>query len=128
MVKGLRSGAAAAGGMGGGLAIAGGAILGPLAWTFVGVVFIAETGINYRRYKRGEISKKELKTRIKQGAVGTIGGLACASAGAALGFVIGSAAFPVVGSIVGVVLGGVVGGLVGKRLSLRMLIKIEEKI
>ena len=54
-----------AGGMGGGLAIAGGALLGPLAWTFVGVVFIAETGINYRRFKRGEISKKELKTRIK---------------------------------------------------------------
>jgi phage tail tape-measure protein len=60
--------------------------------------------------------------------VGTVGGLACASAGALLGFVVGSSLFPVVGSIVGVLLGGVVGGLAGKRLSVKVLARIEDKI
>ena len=113
---------------GAGVALAGSAIIGPLAWTFVGVIYIAETGINYRRYKRGDITKDEFKKRVKQGAVGTVGGLACASAGAAIGFLIGSALFPVVGSVAGVLIGGVVGGLAGKRLSIKMLNKIEEKI
>lgn len=111
-----------------GLALAGSAVLGPVAWTFVGLVYVAETGINYRRMKRGEITKEEFKKRVKQGAVGTVGGLACASAGAALGFVIGSALFPVVGSIVGVLLGGVLGGIAGKKLSVRLLTKIEKKL
>ena len=110
------------------MALAGSAVLGPVAWTFVGLVYVAETGINYRRMKRGEITKEEFKKRVKQGAVGTVGGLACASAGAALGFVIGSALFPVVGSIVGVLLGGVLGGVAGKKLSLRLLTKIEKKL
>lgn len=125
--KGLRT-AALVGTGGSGVALAGSAIIGPLAWTFVGVVYLAETGINYRRYKRGAISKEEFKNRLKQGAVGTVGGLACASAGAALGFVIGSACFPVVGSIVGVLVGGVAGGVTGKRLSLKMMSKIEAKM
>jgi hypothetical protein len=128
LIKGARSAALVTSGAGGAMAIAGGAIMGPIAWSFVGIIYIAETGINYRRYKRGDISKDEFKTRMKQGAVGTVGGLACASAGALLGFVIGSTLFPVVGSIVGVLLGGVVGGLAGKRLSIRMLMKIEAKI
>lgn len=125
-MKGTKS--AALVGTGGGVALAGSAIIGPLAWTFVGVIYLAETGINYRRYKRGDITKQEFKTRVKQGAVGTVGGIACASAGAALGFVIGSACFPVVGSIVGVLVGGVAGGLAGKRLSIKMLNKIEAKM
>lgn len=127
-MKGAKSAAVVTSGAGNAIAIAGGAIIGPLAWSFVGLVYIAETGINYRRYKRGDITKDEFKTRMKTGAVGTVGGLACASAGALLGFVVGSALFPVVGSIVGVLLGGVVGGLAGKRLSVRMLMKIEAKI
>lgn len=127
LLKGVRS-AAMVGTGGAGLALAGSAILGPVAWTFVGLVFVAETGINYRRFKRGEISKDEFKNRVKQGAVGTIGGLACASAGAALGFVIGSALFPVVGSIVGVLLGGVIGGVAGKKMSVRLLTRIEKKL
>jgi len=115
-------------GTGHALGMAGGAIIGPIAWSFVGIVYLAETGINYRRYKRGDISKSEFKSRMKTGAVGTVGGLACASAGALLGFVIGSALFPVVGSVVGVLLGGVVGGMTGKRLSIKVLNKIEDKI
>lgn len=115
-------------GSGNAMALAGGAIIGPIAWTYVGLVFVAETGINYRRYKRGDITKAEFKDRLKQNAVGTVGGLACASAGALLGFLAGSAVFPVVGSIVGVFLGGVVGGIAGKRLSIKVLNKIETKI
>jgi len=64
LLKGVRS-AAMVGTAGGGLAIAGSAILGPVAWTFVGLVYVAETGINYRRMKRGEISKDEFKKRVK---------------------------------------------------------------
>lgn len=126
-MKGARA-AAVVGTGGAGLAIAGSAIIGPVAWTFVGVVYIAETSINYRRMKRGEITKDEFKKRVRQGAVGTVGGLACASAGAALGFLIGSACFPVIGSVVGVLIGGVAGGLAGKSLSVRMLAKIEKKL
>lgn len=92
------------------------------------MVYIAESGYNYRLFKRGKISKTEFKDRLKQGAVGTVGGLACASAGAALGFVVGSTIFPVVGSIIGVFVGGVAGGISGKRLSLKLLMRIEEKI
>ena len=51
LVKGARS--AALVGSGNALALAGGAIIGPLAWGFVGVVFIAETGINFRQLKKG---------------------------------------------------------------------------
>ena len=50
---------------GAGVALAGSAILGPVAWTFVGVVYVAETGINYRRMKRGEITKEEFKKRVR---------------------------------------------------------------
>jgi len=111
-----------------GISIAGGAIIGPVAWSFVGIVYIAETSINYRRYKKGDISKTEFIARAKTGAVGTIGGLAGASAGAALGFLAGSAIFPVVGSIVGVLIGGVAGGLVGRKLSVKLFVSIENKI
>lgn len=51
------------GGMG--IAMAGSAIIGPVAWTFVGLVYVAETGINYRRMKRGEITKEEFENRVK---------------------------------------------------------------
>lgn len=111
-----------------GISIAGGAIMGPIAWSFVGIVYIAETSINYRRYKRGDISKTEFIARAKTGAVGTIGGLAGATAGAALGFLAGSAVFPVVGSIVGVLVGGVVGGLAGRKMSVKLFVGIENKI
>ena len=111
-----------------GIAIAGGAIMGPIAWSFVGIVYIAETSINYRRYKKGDISKTEFIARAKTGAVGTIGGLAGASAGAALGFLAGSACFPVVGSIVGVLAGGIIGGLCGRKLSVKLFVSIENKI
>ena len=53
------------GSSGAGVALAGSAIIGTLAWTFVGVIYIAETGINYRRYKRGDITKDEFKKRVK---------------------------------------------------------------
>jgi outer membrane lipoprotein SlyB len=99
-----------------------------LAWTFVAVIFIAETGINYHFMKKGLITKKEFKKRMKLRAVGTVGGLACASGGAALGFLAGSAAFPVVGSIVGVILGGFAGGLIGNRLSVASLNAVERRI
>ncbi len=65
LLKGARSAAVVTSGAGNAIAIAGGAIIGPLAWSFVGLVYIAETGINYRRYKRGDISKSEFKTRMK---------------------------------------------------------------
>jgi len=127
--KGVRAaGLAFASGGATSISIAGGAIIGPVAWSFVGIVYIAETSINYRRYKKGHISKTEFIARAKTGAVGTIGGLAGASAGALVGFLAGSAIFPVVGSIVGVLIGGVAGGLAGKKLSVKLFVSIERKI
>jgi phage tail tape-measure protein len=78
--------------------------------------------------KKGLITKGEFKKRMRQGAVGTLGGLACASAGATIGFMAGSAAFPVVGSIVGVLIGGLAGGMIGKKLSLASLNAVENRI
>lgn len=63
-MKGVKS-VALVGSGGAGVALAGSAILGPVAWTFVGVVYVAETGINYRRMKRGEITKEEFKKRVR---------------------------------------------------------------
>ena len=99
------------------LGVAGGAFLGPIAWTFVGILYLTETIINYRKMKRGEITKQEFKNLTINGAVGTVGGLLGASLGAAGGFTVGSLVFPIVGSIAGTIIGGIAGGLTGKKLS-----------
>ncbi len=111
-----------------GTAIAGGTIVAPMAWTFAGICFLAQTGSNYRKMQKGSMTRSQFHQETKNGAVGTVGGIGGASGGAAAGFLLGSALFPVVGSFIGTIGGAVLGGIIGRRLSLKALDKIENKL
>jgi hypothetical protein len=41
----------------GAIAVAAGSLISPLALAFTALIFLAETGVNYRRYKKGKITK-----------------------------------------------------------------------
>jgi len=101
--------------------VAVGGLIAPLALVFSGLIFVAETGVHYRRYKKGKISKEEFTHLVAHGAVGTVGSLVGVTAGTALGFAAGSAIFPVVGSLIGAGIGAVGGFFAGKYLSLKIL-------
>ena len=98
------------------------------AWIAVAFVYTAQTGLNYRRYKKGRISKKEFWRRVKLNSVTTVGSLAVGSGGAAAGFALGTVLFPGVGSVVGAVVGGIAGGFAGEKLSAKAYKSIEESI
>jgi hypothetical protein len=68
---------------------------GPYKWIFAATVYTAQTGINYKKYKAGKITKKEFKRRAELGAVTLSGGLVGATAGAGVGFMIGSVGGPI---------------------------------
>ena len=93
-------------------------------------VYTAKTGLNYRKYKKGQINKTEFWHRVKLNSVTQISSTAVGSGGAAAGFALGTFFFPGVGSIVGTVVGGIAGGFAGERLSAKIYkyidIKIEE--
>lgn len=111
-----------------GLQIAGHAICSPLAWGFAGCVLISESVINYKLMKKGKIDKGEFKKRFRSNTIGSVGGIACSSAFASVGFLVGSAVCPGIGSGVGVFFGAVIGGMVGKGLSVMTLNKIEKRL
>ena len=103
-------------------------MISPLAVTVSALVFLAETGLNYRRYKKGKITKSEFKKLVAEGAIGTVGGLVGTTAGAALGFSVGTLILPVVGSRIGAGIGAVGGFIAGHKLSVRAFAKIEHAI
>jgi len=105
--------------------VAGSSLVAPLAYTAAGLIYVAETGINYRKYKKGLITKKEFKKRALMGAVGKLSAILGTSIGAAAGFAVGTAIAPGVGSIVGVVVGGVSGSLLLRALALKSIKKID---
>ena len=83
-----------------GMTLAGGVnhalnFFGPYKWVFAASIYTAQTGINYRKFKKGLISKKEFKRRSELGAVTVIGGLTGATAGSAIGFAIGTFGGPI---------------------------------
>jgi outer membrane lipoprotein SlyB len=94
----------------------------------MGFIYTAQTGLNYRRYKKGEIDKKEFWHRMKLNSVTTVGSLAVGSGGAAAGFALGTAIFPGIGSIVGAVVGGIAGGFAGEKWSAKAYKSIEQRI
>ena len=100
---------------------------GPYKWIFAASIYTAQTGINYRKYKKGEITKKEFKRRAELGAVTVIGGLAGATAGSGAGFLIGAPLGPV-GAILGIIIGGIAGGIGGRQASLKIFASIEKKM
>eukprot|EP00347_Sterkiella_histriomuscorum_P023181 403335641 len=103
-------------------------LLSKTAWIAVAFVYTAQTGLNFRRYKKGNITKKEFWRRMKLNSVTTVSSVAGGSGGAAAGFAIGTAMFPGVGSIVGAVVGGIAGGFAGEKLSAKAYKSIEHRI
>lgn len=100
---------------------------GPYKWMFAAAIYTAQTGINYRKYKKGEITKKEFKRRAELGAVTVIGGLTGATAGSAVGFAIGTVGGPI-GQIIGIIVGGIAGGIGGRTVGLKLFATIEKKM
>lgn len=86
-------------------------------WIMMGLIYTAETGVNYRNYKKGNIDKKEFWQRMRLNSVSAVGGMAGGSSGGAAGFAIGTLIFPGIGSVVGAVIGGFAGGYGGQKLS-----------
>ena len=90
--------------------MAGSTIVAPFAWAMVGLIYVAETGFNYRQLKKGIITEKEFKKKAVIGAISKVGLLLGTSVGATTGFLLGTAILPGVGSIIGVIMGGLTGG------------------
>lgn len=103
---------------------------GPTGLIVSGVIFSAKTGLDYRSYKKGEISKSEFTKRIKRGAFGTAGSMIFSTGGMVGGFFIGHALIPIpiIGGIIGTVVGGFAGGLTGEKISVKLYEKLEEKM
>ena len=54
-----------------------------------GVIYAAQTGVNYRKYRKGKITKEEFKRRAKMGAFGTTCKVIGSTGGLTCGFLIG---------------------------------------
>ena len=94
----------------------------------VALVYSAQAGVNYRKYKKGQIAKREFWHRMKKNSVTTVSSVAAGSGGAAAGFAIGTAIMPGVGSIVGTIAGGIACGYAGEKLSSSLYVVIDDKI
>lgn len=101
---------------------------GPLVWTAAGLIYIAETGMNYRKYKKGLITKREFKKRMVFGAFGKLAMIGGTAIGSMAGFAIGTAVFPGIGTITGVVIGGIAGSLIVRAITLKTLAKIDDRL
>jgi outer membrane lipoprotein SlyB len=97
-------------------------------WIMLGFLYTAETGLNYRRYKKGRIDKNEFWERIKKNSLATIGGIAGGAGGTAAGFAIGTMILPGLGSAVGAISGGILGGLAGEKVVSKSYKTLEKKI
>jgi hypothetical protein len=88
-------------------------------WVVLTFVYIADSGLNYRRYLKGYISASEFWTQTSLLSLTTLEGLAGGAGGLALGFTIGTMLLPGVGSLIGTVVGGLAGGFAGDKLMLQ---------
>lgn len=97
-------------------------------WAFAGIVITAKTGIDYRKYKKGEMTKTQYMKNVKKYALVGSGLVVGSISGMAAGFALGSVVFPGVGSIVGAVAGAFGGTYAGEKLSLKAYDSIERQI
>ena len=67
----------------------GAAAPGPLGLIVSGVIFSAQTGIDYRKMKKGEITKAEFKQRTKKNTFTTTGSMIGTTGGMVGGFLAG---------------------------------------
>mmetsp|Transcript_30426 Transcript_30426/g.22177 ORF Transcript_30426/g.22177 Transcript_30426/m.22177 type:complete len:138 (-) Transcript_30426:364-777(-) len=102
--------------------------MGPTAWIFAGFIYTAKTGLEYRRFRKGQISKDEFKTRTKKNTAMMLGGVTGGAGGAALGFAIGTAIMPGVGSLIGTIAGGISGGLAGEKVFVKAYCELDERM
>ena len=112
----------------GGVLIAGGFIISPLTYAFVGFLFAAQTTANYRKLKNGSISNQEFKKRLKYNGIGAGAGILGMTGGGAIGFMIGTAIFPGVGTAIGAIAGSLAGGLMGQKVAKKTLDKFDNKV
>ena len=54
-----------------------------------GLFFSAKTGLDYRKYKKGHITKAEFKKRTKKGALATSSGMLGSAIGSVGGMILG---------------------------------------
>lgn len=92
--------------------VAGGFMISPLTYGFAAILFAAQTTTDWRKVKKGLMTKKEFKKRMKINGAGFGGGILGASGGAFSGFVIGSLICPGIGSVIGAFGGAVAGGVI----------------
>ena len=85
-----------------------------LPWVFGGLLYSAQTGLNYRKLRKGQMTESQFKRSMRIGAYRLAGGIAGGTGGAAVGFAVGAFAGPV-GAIVGTVVGGIYGGFKGQK-------------
>lgn len=97
-----------------------------VSWAAAGVVAAAKTGVDYRKYKKGELSEDDFKKNAKKYAMAGAGGVVGSMGGMAAGFMAGSLVFPGVGSIIGAISGGIAGGIYGQKIGVKGFEKIEE--
>jgi uncharacterized membrane protein len=97
-------------------------------WVVLAFVYIADSGLNYRRYKEGKISPQKFWTQTSLLSLTTIEGLAGGAGGLALGFTIGSILMPGLGSLIGSLVGAVAGEYVGDRFMLQQYQSLESRI
>ena len=103
---------------------------GPLRFFIVGIAFSAQTGVDYRRLKRGDITRKEFKSRMKRGAYSSTGNIVGGASGMVGGFVLGQMLIPlpVLGGVIGTVVGGIFGTITGVKVAVKMYEKQELKM
>lgn len=97
-------------------------------WVFAGIVMTAKTGLDYRKYKKGDMTKTQFLKNVKKYAIVGTGLVVGSISGMAAGFAIGSVVFPGVGSIVGAVAGAFGGTYAGEKLSIKAYGSIENQI
>ena len=102
---------------------------GPIMLIVSGIIFSAQTGISYRKMKKGEITKAEFKQRTKKNTFTTTGSIVGKTGGMMGGFLAGQLLIPVpiLGGVVGTIVGGFAGGAAGAKVSLKLYDKVEAK-
>lgn len=97
-------------------------------WATAGFVTAAKCGLDYRKMKKGELTKEQFDINVKKYTMMGAGSVIGSITGMAAGFAAGSLIFPGIGSIVGAVAGAIGGGIAGQKLSLKAFASIEEQI
>lgn len=82
-------------------------------WATAGFVVLAKSGLDYRKYKKGELTKDQFNKNVKKYSMMGAGSVVGSIGGMAAGFAVGSLIFPGVGSIIGAVTGAISGGIAG---------------